>query len=708
MADPFADISAASKGATSDPFADIGSAAKEPKRQVRDKNPFYPEFLPSPETIKQFGKEISTPQGAIKMVRPAAEAVGTGLGAALGGAAGTIFAPGVGTTVGGVGGAGLGYGITSQALNRLEESLGLRAPKAPSEVAKEAAKDVLTGAAFETYGRGVIQPLVEKGARAVARGAGAISDLGQLGTIRAGKIARESLGQDIGRARQTLSAAADDITAGQALADLNLPVTQALLQRAAARDPKFFTTLLGEQEATRLKTLQQLAGGADQTAARGAREELKKLLNERLIPTLEREIGAANIAGKLQPKFAAEAQRMGQAAADKVQDVRRFTAAADRARGTQVFPVEGQPRAPQRYTYMGELAQRADDLANQAAEASLAFGQASNLAKAAESSLAAHNLKPLKSETIVQAIEKKLADPRIAPGNVDLQTALKQIAREFKAWTDNNGVIDGWAVENIRKNSVNGIVRRLYPNADVSTQKRVAANIVEQVRPITVDAIEEAGGTGYRQYLKDYSLGMQAIGQTKLGSDAMKLYLNEPKTFVELVEGNRPELVEKVFGPNSYNIFKELSADIQQKLGRVATEVKRGEAIKTQATAGEDRLVELFKENAPNFRIPNWFTVWVTTTNKLLGAFENKLGKDTLNVLTEGAKSAQNFERLINSLPAVERGKVLSTLNDPTFWAQFRTTAGATAAGMQEARKKNQPSTQPSQMGGVTAMPSPF
>jgi hypothetical protein len=140
----------------------------------------------------------------------------------------------------------------------------------------------------------------------------------------------------------------------------------------------------------------------------------------------------------------------------------------------------------------------------------------------------------------------------------------------------------------------------------------------------------------------------------------------------------------------------------------VAAEVKRGEAIKEQATAGESRLVELFKENAPNFRIPNWFTVWVTTTNKLLAAFENKLGKETLDVLTEGAKSAQNFERLINTLPAVERSRVLATLNDPTFWQQFKTTAGATAAGMQEARKKKPAPTQPSQMGGVTAMPSPF
>jgi len=652
-----------------------------------------------PSAIKQFVREVSTPQGAIKMVRPAVEAVGTGLGATLGTALGPF---------GTVAGAGLGYGATSQAFNLLEEGLGLRAPKPPAEALKEGAKDVLTGATFEAGARGIIQPAVQAAAKGLARGVGAVKDIKDSAKVRAGKIARESLGDDLPAARQTLSQAADDISAAQALAPLNLPVTQALLARASARDPKFFTNLLGEQEATRIRTLQQVAGGADQTAARQAASELKKILNERLIPTLKTEIDNANIAGKLQPKFQAEAERMGAAAAGKVEDVRRFTAAADRARGTQVFPVEGQPRAPQRYTYLGELADKADEVADQAASASLAFGEARRFADAANSSLAAHGLKPLKSEPIVSALQTRLSDPKVAPGNRDLQVAINQIGRELQAWTNNNGVIDAWAIDTIRKNAINGVVRRLYQGADQNAQREVAAKITAEVRPLLVEAVEQAGGTGYGKYLKDYSIGAQAIGQTKLGAQAMKLYLNEPKTFVELVEGNRPELVEKVFGPNSYNIFKELSVDLQQKLGKVAAEVKRGEAIKEQATAGESRLVELFKENAPNFRIPNWFTVWVTTTNKLLAAFENKLGKETLDVLTEGAKSAQNFERLISTLPAVERSRVLATLNDPTFWQQFKTTAGGTAAGMQEARKKKPAPTQPSQMGGVTAMPSPF
>lgn len=684
-------------------------APKEPKRKPSALEAFYPEILPKPETIRQFGREVSTPQGALRVVRPAAEALGTGVGALLGGAAGTFGAGPVGTAAGGVAGAGLGYGITSEAFNVLEEQLGLRKPRTAGEAAKEAAKGVITGAAFEAGGRGVIQPLVERGARAVARGAGALADIGDLSKIRAGRIARESLGEDLPAARRVLSQAADDVSAAQAIAPLNQPVTQALLQRAAARDPKFFTNLLGEQEARRFTTLQEIAGGANQTAAREAAAELKRLLNERLIPVLEREIGAANIAGKLKPRFEGEAARFGEAAAAKVEDVRRMVAAGERAAETQVFPVPGQPRAPQRYTYMGELAQRADEVADQAATASLRFGEARNFAQAASDSLAAHGLRPLTSESIVGSLQRKLADPRVAPGNRDLQTALNQIGRELRAWTDNNGVIDAWAIDTIRKNAVNGVVRRLYQGADENTQRQVAAKITAEVRPLLVDAVEQAGGTGYRRYLSDYSIGQQAIGQTKLGAQALKLYQSNPDEFVKLVEGNSPELVERVFGPGSYNIFKEMSVGTQQRLGRVAEEVRRAETIKTQATEGQDRLVELLKENAPNFRIPNWLTVWVTATNRLLAAFENKLGKETLDALTESAKSAPNFQRLLDTLPTVERNKVLSTLNDPAFWQQLRTTAGATTAGMQEARKKKPPViTEPSQMGGVTGMRQTF
>jgi hypothetical protein len=682
------------------------SAKKQPARErdfVGSAQEFAGNILPIARTAPK------TRQGLAELLGPSIEAVSTAGGAA----AGTALGP-----AGIVGGGGLGYGIGRELTRRLAG--------APTTTAPELLKDVGVGAAFEAGGRGVIAPAVEKTARFVGSLPGRLSDIlgGKSGQIKAGKIAREAITQGIedpaareaalNQARKILSQAADDLSAAQVFATIdqatgkpvmNAPTLQALLQRASSRDPRFFTNLLGEQEGARLYRLQQIAGGANQTEARAAREEMNRLLNERLIPILEKEIGAANIAGKLAPKFESEAARFGQAAADKVEDVRRFSAAGERAAGTQVFPVAGQPRAPQRYTYMGELAERADEVAAQAAEASMRFGDAARFAQAANASLAAHGLRPLRPESIIQSLQARLSDPKVAPGNRDLQVSLRQIGTELQRWTDSNGVIDAWAIDSIRKNAVNGVVQRLYPNADVATQKRVAANIIEQVRPILIDAVEQAGGTGYREYLKNYALGSQVIGQTKVGAEAMRLYASSPEDFVRLVEGNDPKMIEKIFGSGSYNIFKEMSASTQRTLKSVADEVKRTKAIEDQASAGEKALKELLVDQLSIMRIPAYLNVLASTTNRALAYVESMIGKSTMNALTKGAKSARSFEELLNALPASERSRVLQVLNDSRFWEGFRSTAGGTLAGL-DFESPRPPAV--GQLGGITDMSFPL
>ncbi len=108
---------------------------------------------------------------------------------------------------------------------------------------------------------------------------------------------------------------------------------------------------------------------------------------------------------------------MAGAAADSVQDVRKFTEAARLATeaAQRVTPVPGMPRAPVRYTYAGELAQRAEKVAESAAEGSLLFGEAARFSRAAANSLAAHGLKPLESAPIVSSIQRMLQDPKTMP-----------------------------------------------------------------------------------------------------------------------------------------------------------------------------------------------------------------------------------------------------------------------------------------------------
>jgi hypothetical protein len=425
------------------------------------------------------------------------------------------------------------------------------------------------------------------------------------------------------------------------------------------------------QEAARLNQLAELAGAETQTGARGVQKEAKKELRNRLIPQLEVEMAAANTAGQLKPALEAQAERMGTVAAEKVSDVRRMAPAAERLAkaGSERGAIERGMPVPGRYTYEGELAKRADDVATQAAEGSLVFGEASRFATAAANSLEAHGLKPLKGDAITANIEKTLADPQIAPGNRDLQRVLRRVAADIQQWTNVGGVIDAWALDTIRKNSVNAVAKQLHPN-DPNAQKELAAMALDKVRPAIVKAIEDAGGTGYGAYLDAYASGLKAVSEKKMSAKALQMYQTDPKAFVKLVEGNSPKEVEKVFGSGSYDIAKEISDKAMTTLKGVAGEIKRDIRVGEQAAAGRDALRELLEANQSRFRLPNFaFSRTATATNTALDALEKKLGKNVMNKLTEASKSGQDMARLLDTLPAVERSTVLRALNNPQEWA---------------------------------------
>jgi hypothetical protein len=649
-------------------------------------------------------KEKSFGEKAFEFVEPAAEALGTAGGAALG----TPLGP-----AGVVGGAGLGYAMTREAMRLGKEKLGYVEPRSLGESFKEPAYDVSVGGLMEGAGRGIVAPVIQKTIVAASRGIGALGDYfsGASSKVTAGKMSRQALGQDLFKAREILASSADDISASQALGEidaatgkpiLNSPTIQALLASAEKRDPRFFTNLLGEQDANRLSQLRKIANGTDQTAAKDARAGLKELLNKRLVPILEIELESANIAGKLAPKFASETDRMAQAATNKVQDVRRFSEAIPRAKqmARQDLIERGLPVGAERYTYLGELSKRADEVASQAAEGSLRFGDASRFAQAALQSLEAHGQKPLKTESIISALNKKLNDPSIA-GNRDLETALVRVGQDIQKWTTSGGVIDSWALDKIRQNSVNAVARELFKD-DIKAQKQFAGTVLESVRPIIIDAMEQAGGTGYRAYLQNYAIGSQKIAQTKMGADALKLYLSSPKGFVDLVENNRPADVEKVFGAGNYNLAKQMSAEAMAKLKMVSSEVKRGENIKEQVTAGTQALTDLANESKSKFRLPSFISAKVTVTNKILDALEGKLNKNVMNELVKASKSGKSLEQLLDSLPTVQRNEVLNRLNDPATFAPARKLVGGAIAGSSK-RKLGNP-LQTEELGGITNM----
>jgi hypothetical protein len=612
---------------------------------------------------------------ARKLLGPVVEAGG----AILGGMAGTVGAtPGFGT----VAGAGLGYGAAKELLEKADVALGEKTPRQGAAIVTEPARNVLEGATYEAGGR-VVAPVIAKGLQTagttVSNVVGKIADLRQIPTQKAAKIARESIGGgELDDVIKVLRNAKPGQSPAQALADagLNQPTTQALLRRAAERDPKFFTDLLRTQDAATVNKLSQLAGGETATASRNTLANAKSALNTMTSAEREFALNRANL-GKAVSEYEAQAGKLGKEAAAKVQEVRDLISAgkaADAYAKLQVIK-QGLPTSTARYTYANQLAEKAfGEWSDKAAQASLDLGQGARFAGDAAKTLRSFGIKPIEGAPLVQNIISIADNPAFA-GNDVLAGAVRNVADDIAKWTSSGGVVDARALDAIRKNSVNAAIEKLRPGMDATAQKKLAASVLADIKPLLIDAIEGAGGTGYRKYLENYTKGSQRIGQTKFGAQAMELYKKSPQQFVDLVEGNSPEMVEKVFGAGNYDVAVEMSKDAMKTLKGAAQQVKTGAEMAKQATAGEQALVELMKENVSTLKLPNVFSVVATTTNKALDILEKKVGKATMAKLTEAAKTAKSFDDLLNTLPASERNIILKTIRDPSQWKVSKTIA---------------------------------
>ena len=529
------------------------------------------------------------------------------------------------------------------------------------------------GAAFGAAVPFVLPAAVQK----IASGVGKLADIRQIPTQKAANILRESIGGSVDEVVNALRNAKPGQTPAQALAEagLNEPVAQALLQRAVERDPKFFTDLFRKQDTVTANALAKLAGGETETLTRNTLANMKNALNAMTEPEKQFALNRVNL-GKDIAAFEKQAGELSGEAAQQVQKVRDLISAGNAAEAWARLQMIKQnlPVGAARYTFADELARKAGgQWSDAAAQGSLDAGQMARSYKGAADALRSIGIKPLETAPLVDNILAIGRNPAFA-GNDLIEASIANLADDMAKWTSVDGIIPGEALDAIRKNSVNAAVRKLMAGADPTVQQQAAASVMANIKPFIIDAIENAGGTGYRQYLANYTKGAQNIAARKLSAEARTLYRDSPDLFVKLVEGNSPEAVEKIMGKGNYNLALELSQDALDTLKTAATQVTtRGELAK-QATAGEKALVDLMSEHSSVLKIPNWFDPRITTANKALDIVEKKVGKATLKKLTEAAKNVDNFEQLLSTLPASERNAVLKAMKDPKVWDKLKDT----------------------------------
>lgn len=610
-------------------------------------------------------------------VAPTVEALGSAGGALLGGTAGTFGAGPVGTVTGGVVGAGLGYGLAKEALELGDVYLGGKEPRQGPAIALEPAKNVLEGATYEAGGR-VVGPLLGKTL-------GKVVDFKNLPQNKAASIARASLGADLEQTLEILRNAPPNASVAEITAKIQNPTWQALVKnsleqsQSGAQYLNKFATMSHDEG---VNALAKLAGGATATDVRATTDLMKQTLRDITSPARQAALNRANL-GQQVAQYEAEAGKLSAEAAAKVQEVRRLIDLGDHAAaaarlqeikagvpaGSRFAPAKVQPGYSNTwaatFTYPGKLAQMSDEWASRAAEASLDLGQGARFAQSAADSLRAAGIKPLKGDEIVSQIRGVLNNPEFA-GNDLLSGAAKNVANDIAQWTKSGGIIDARALDAIRKNSINATVQQLRPGVDATTQRNLAAKVTAELKPTLINAIEAAGGKGYREYLDEFSKGMQKIAETKLTGEAARLWKTDKDAFVRLVQNEAPDVVEKFLGPGNYNIATELSENTISTLQSLASKRANQLASSKQASDGQKALATLLEENTSKFRLPSLLNFWATATNKTLAELQTAIGSKSMKILADAMQSPQGAKNLLEKLPAQERNNVLKIISNPS------------------------------------------
>ena len=411
-------------------------------------------------------------------------------------------------------------------------------------------QDITEGAAF---GAGL--PVV---GAVLGRLGGKAVDLRRLSKVKAGKIIREALGEDIDAAKAAFRELSpdDQRLAQQVLVEAGVEPSPFFgLGQIATRemDPDTTARILAQQEAARTARLAEAAGGETATMQRSAAETGRRGVTEATGPTREAALARANVAGRVVP----EAEALASAARQRADEITasgfvpRMRGLEERA-GEQAAIMGDKPALfpdMERIQQTRGIAGAAGERADKAMAAQIGLRGVARDMEDVVADLAAEGMQPLTVAPISQSIRAMAAAPGTRASKLQ-RRALVTAANQLDALADANGVIDARDLYQFRKSELGDIVNVLLSgrNMPPSGVKEGAAKLMGDIRPMIDDAIEGAGGVGFKDYLTRTRQGFEAINRQELAAKGAQLAKESPDEFTALMRGERPKVVEDIMG----------------------------------------------------------------------------------------------------------------------------------------------------------------
>jgi hypothetical protein len=400
---------------------------------------------------------------------------------------------------------------------------------------------------------------------------------GRLGEVRAAEILRELVSSNADVITKALSNAPSKIKASTAefLASKGLLTPEIAAVTRVATAGKSGGELLDvafERAAAQERVLNRLRGGETQTNAMTNIAATKQALQDVTGPQREGALAASDVGRTQVIPLEREAARLRQLASEEAENARRLLTANDRS---ATLIRESGLRLPADIKRQREIVAGLERFGGEAADRSVAAGTDARAAEAAAANLRAQGLQPLDISGLVSTLRQKASEAEFV--SPDRFRILSEFANNLERRAAKmGGVIDATGLYLARREMGN-FVRTILDTTDPKALRQGTAQLVGEAQPLIDDAIEAAGGKGWREYLNTFAAGMRGIERQQFQRELTKL---PPARFSKVMAGEDPEFVENIFGPGRFDIDAELQGPVLATAKKLASDIDAQQAVK--------------------------------------------------------------------------------------------------------------------------------
>lgn len=455
-------------------------------------------------------------------------------------------------------------------------------------------------------------------------GAGKTYDIlaGRAGPVEAARILREVISDNATQIEKALRNSPKKIKASTAefLASRGLltPELAAATQIASASAESAPLLRVAKQRAAGQKRMREvISGGGTQTEAVSNIAETKRALQDVTGPMRERTLGAADI-GR-----------------------------------TQIIPSE-QAAARARSALQSELDSAARYMNDPNFDARISqYLEDARSAEEVAANLRAQGLAPLDISQVVtnlraEADKAQFVSPDRFKILSEFANNLERRAAKF------GGVIDAQGI-NLARREMGAFVSSILGTTDPKALRAGTSQLIAAAQKPIDEAIEAAGGVGWKNYLNTFAEGMKGIERQQFQRELAKL---PEARFAKVMAGEDPDFVESKLGPGRFDINVEMQgADL-------ATAKKLGRDIEAQRAVSQTGLEDLPQSQRLSFKqgvttnvggmleptVPNLFTAGARVLGGLPHVYGGGIAAQEFGVRAAQKASENTMRNLVPAL----------------------------------------------------------